>query len=82
MPVVPVAMRAAPGVDHATMIGCWYRTARIKDVTAMAMQMEAAADACCDGDAPTARTPSITTKMVEAKPTTTAATAAEVNENR
>jgi hypothetical protein len=78
MPETPVAINAAPGVDHATMMGCLYFIARKKDVAAMAKQIDAAAEACCVGVAPTARKPSITTKMVDAKPTTTAAVAAAV----
>ena len=52
----------------------------MNDVAAMAKHKAAAIDACWAGVAPTARAPSMHTKMVDANPTTTAAVAADVSE--
>ena len=41
----------------------------------MPMHRAAAHEACCEGDAPTARAASMMSRMVEAKPTTTAVAA-------
>ena len=48
----------------------------------MPRQRAAAHEACCAGVAPTARAASMMTRMVEAKPTTTAVVAAEMRPNQ
>ena len=51
-------------------------------VTAMPKHRAAAHEACCAGVAPTARAASMMTRMVEAKPMTTAVVADEMRPNQ
>jgi hypothetical protein len=75
-------MTAAPGVDHAVMIGILCHHDRTPDVIAMERQRAVTQDVVCASVAPTARAASRTTAKAPAMPTSAATKAAVMAERR
>ena len=75
-------MTAAPGVDHAVMIGILCHQDRRPDVSAMERQRTVTQDVVWASVAPTARAASITTANAPAMPTSAATSAAVTVEKR